>query len=264
MKIRLISILLALTLAVFGMAACGKTEQPADSTTAAPVAEAEEDGQNPVMNFIGNYQSDRRTMLVEAVGMDEAKVSVHWGSDVMTSSEWTMSGKIVEEGENLVLRYTNGEYATVITDENGNQTRQDETSGGTGTVLFKSDYTIVWTDDQDEQIKDLVFEYLPTVEDSEDLDDTDAAASVVGRWSDGEHLIYVFEADGNGSITHQDVGTKMPFTYEADEAAGTILFHEGSADDNTNTTFTMEDGGRLLTLTYESDGRVVELSRIAD
>ena len=42
MKIRIISILLALTLAVFGMAACGKTEQPADDTTAAAAVEEDE------------------------------------------------------------------------------------------------------------------------------------------------------------------------------------------------------------------------------
>lgn len=165
MKTRIFCMLLALTFAVVGFSACGKTQTEPDTTA---YIGTEEDGQNPVMNFIGNYQSDRRTMLVEAVGMDEARVTVNWGSDAWTHSEWVMTGKIVEEGDGLVMRYTDGTYATVTTDENGNETRTDETAGGTGTVLFNSDYTVTWTDDQDEQIKDLVFEWLPVFSEEEE------------------------------------------------------------------------------------------------
>ena len=166
MKTKIISLFLVLSLVVIGLSACGETAKPADDTTAAPVA-AEEDGQNPVMNFIGNYQSDRRTMLVEAQGMDEAKVTVHWGSDAWTYAEWVLTGKIEEEGDGLVMRYTDGAYATVTADENGNETRTDEATGLTGTVWFNSDNTITWTDDQDEQLKDLVFEWLPVSSEEE-------------------------------------------------------------------------------------------------
>ncbi|MBR5618299.1 MAG: hypothetical protein IKW76_01035 [Clostridia bacterium] len=158
MKTRIICIFLALTLAVVGFSACGKTQTEPETTTA--YVGTEEDGQNPVMNFIGNYQSDRRVMTVEALGMDEARVTVHWGSDAWTYSEWVMTGKVVEEGDSLVMRYTDGAYATVTTDENGAETRSDETTGGTGTVWFNSDYTITWTDDGDDQINGLVFEWL--------------------------------------------------------------------------------------------------------
>ncbi len=165
MKARILCIVLALLFAVVGFSACGKPDAAADST--APIIDTEEDGQNPVMNFIGNYQSDRRTMLVEAKGMDEAKVTVHWGSDAWTYAEWTMTGKVVEEGDGLVMSYADGAYATVTTDEDGNETRADETVGGTGTVWFKADGAVVWTDDQDEGIKDLVFEWIPVVSDED-------------------------------------------------------------------------------------------------
>ena len=158
MKTKILCIVLALMIGALGLAACGKADTAPETT--APAA-AEEDGQNPVMNFIGNYQSDRRTMLVEAEGMDSARVSVHWGSDAWTSAEWVMTGKIEEEGDGLVMRYTDGAYATVTTDEDGSETRTDETTGGSGTVWFRSDGTVVWTDNQDEQIRDLVFEYVP-------------------------------------------------------------------------------------------------------
>ena len=164
MKAKILCVVLALTLAAVGFSACGKADTTADTTV--PIA-VEEDGQNPVMNFIGNYQSDRRTMLVEAQGMDEAKVTVHWGSDAWTYAEWVLTGKIEEEGDGLVMRYTDGAYATVTADENGNETRTDEATGLTGTVWFNSDNTITWTDDQDEQLKDLVFEWLPVSSEEE-------------------------------------------------------------------------------------------------
>ena len=165
MKKKVFCIVLALVFAAVGFSACGKTEPEAE--TASPNADLEDVGQNPVMNFIGNYQSDRRTMLVEAKGMDEAKVTVHWGSDAWTYAEWTLTGKIVEEGDGLVMRYTDGAYATVRTDEDGTETRSDEATGLSGTVFFNSDYTITWTDDQDEQIKDLHFEWIPVVSEEE-------------------------------------------------------------------------------------------------
>ena len=170
MKLRILCAVMAMLIAAVCFSACGKTEtaepestQP-ESITAEVTDAVEEDGQNPVMNFSGNYQSDRRTMLVEAVGMDEAKVSVHWGADYQTSTEWVLTGKIVEDGDNLVMNYTNGSFAVVTYDEEGNATRSDETNDCTGTVTFRSDYKIVWTDNGDELIKDLVFDYVPQVE----------------------------------------------------------------------------------------------------
>ena len=165
MKTKIFCILAAVLLTVGCFSACGKTGAPADTT--APAAGAEEDGQNPVMNFIGNYQSDRRTMLIEAQGMDEAKVTVQWGADAWTHAEWVMTGKTVQEGDSLVMRYSDGAYATVTTDENGKETRSDETTGGTGTIRMNLDGTVVWTDDQDAQIDGIVFEWIPVVADDE-------------------------------------------------------------------------------------------------
>lgn len=238
MKTRIICILLALALAAVGLSACGKTQAPADTTA---VIGGEEDGQNPVMNFIGNYQSDRRTMLVEAKGMDEAKVTVHWGSDAWTYAEWTMTGKIVEEGDGLVMRYTDGAYATVTTAEDGSETRTDETTGGTGTVWFNADYTITWTDDQDEEIRELRFEWLPVdsgtgvnivekltalmVSDKTlgiagkystlaDIRDGSVDPDVIGTWTtaDGD-MTYTYGEDGVVKITSEVYGdSQAPFT----------------------------------------------------
>ncbi|MBQ6467293.1 MAG: hypothetical protein IJJ61_05050 [Clostridia bacterium] len=157
---KLFCIVLAFMFAALCFSACGKNNP--ETTTAAPDAVVEEDGQNPIMNFIGNYQSDRRTMLVEAVGMDKARVSVHWGSSAWEAAEWEMEGIFEETDDALVMNYTGGTYAVVTTDEAGNETRSDEKADCAGTVLFKkADNTVVWTAEGEENIKDLVFEYVP-------------------------------------------------------------------------------------------------------
>ena len=72
---------LILTALVLSLAACGRA--PA-AETAAPqstetIASAAEDGQNPVMNFVGVYHADDNTeALVEADGMENAKITVTW------------------------------------------------------------------------------------------------------------------------------------------------------------------------------------------
>ena len=85
------------------LAACtskpAETPAPAEETPAAAetapaetAAAAQEDGQNPVMNVIGDYQADRCSVHVEAEGKDGVKFTVHWGSSATEASEWTMSG----------------------------------------------------------------------------------------------------------------------------------------------------------------------------
>ena len=218
----------------------------------------DEDGQNPVMNFIGNYQSDRRTMLVEAQGMDEAKVTVHWGSDAWTYAEWVLTGKIEEEGDGLVMRYTDGAYATVTADENGNETRTDETADLTGTVWFNSDNTITWTDDQDEQIKDLVFEWLPVISEEEADEEVEASAPLFekGVWSasiDGKiDTYFVFYDASNGRTERADGTGGVPFTCE--QNGWDVTFHFGSADDTTYATFS--EGDNTGTFDY-GDGNTV-------
>ena len=255
MKTRIICVLLALTLAVIGFSACGKAESPAE--TAATNAAAQEDGQNPVMNFIGNYQSDRRTMLVEAVGMDEAKVTVHWGSDAWTYSEWVLTGKIAEEDDGLVMTYTDGKYAVVTTDENGAETRSDEKSGLTGNVWFSADNTVIWTDDEDEQIQHVVFEWLPTTEDDEG---TTANLFQKGVWSasiDGKiDTYFVFTDEANGHTERADGTGGVPFTCE--QNGWDVVFHFGSPDDVTKATFSEGDntgtfhyGDKTVVYTFE-------------
>ena len=50
------------------------------------VFEEDPDWQNPVMNFIGEYQCDRAHALVECFGNDEAWITIEWGSSAWEPS----------------------------------------------------------------------------------------------------------------------------------------------------------------------------------
>jgi ABC-type glycerol-3-phosphate transport system substrate-binding protein len=74
----ILAVLMALTLT-----ACDGGKTPAGSA-------GQEEGQNPVMNYVGTYGSDRATMLVEASEADSAKITVSWSSSAAEHSEWVM------------------------------------------------------------------------------------------------------------------------------------------------------------------------------
>ena len=129
------------------LAACG--EQPADNG----------DGQNPVMNFIGEYMCDRAHALVECEGEDSALVTIEWGSSAWTLSKWVMSGKL--DTDTLTVEYSDCVMSEVTYNEGGEIAEEDvQFENGTGTFTFNDDGTFLWHDDQSEN-EDMLFEWLP-------------------------------------------------------------------------------------------------------
>ena len=76
----IMAVLMALTLT-----ACDGGKTPAGTA-------GQEDGQNPVMNFVGTYGADRATVLVEASEADSAKITVSW-----SSSACSMMGILMQQ-----------------------------------------------------------------------------------------------------------------------------------------------------------------------
>ena len=118
----------------------------------------EEDGQNPVMGFIGPYAYGRAGMYIEADGMHNARVSVAWGSSALEHSEWTMSGPFDEE--TLTITYSDCVRKDIVFNEDGSV--KSETiayENGTGTITFRDngDLSLVWKDDQDHMADNGVF-----------------------------------------------------------------------------------------------------------
>ena len=134
-------------------------------TTAATETEAEiiNDGQNPVMNFIGNYYGGRVAITVEAEGTNGANISVVWGGSYDTTAVWTMSGTFDEETTSLV--YENGYKKMLTLNENGDVISEEILlTDCKGVFVFSYD-GVTW-DDYEEHLADgMVFRYGNSVED---------------------------------------------------------------------------------------------------
>ena len=132
-------------------------------TTAETTAEIINDGQNPAMNFIGNYYGGRACITVEAEGTDGASISVIWGESYNTKAVWTMSGTFNAEATSLV--YKNGYKKVVTLNEKGEIISEDILFTDCQGVFVFSDDGVTW-DDFNEHIADgMVFRYGNSVED---------------------------------------------------------------------------------------------------
>lgn len=147
--------LIAVLVMVFSLCACGaKDAAPAGSEAAA------EDGQNPVMNFIGVYGHDRASIMVEADGMENAKITVTWGSSAAENAEWVMSGKF--DPETLTVQYTDCVKTVYVWNEQGEvESETVEYENGEGTITFTDGeaLSLTWDDAQEHIADGTVFEY---------------------------------------------------------------------------------------------------------
>lgn len=135
-----------------------QSEQSQETTDTTATAQTEEAGQNPVMNFVGNYAADRCSILVECEGKEDAKFTVHWGSSASESSEWVMSGKL--DAETMTVNYTDCVKKDVVYKEDGSVDKETVVyEDGTGTIKFSTDSKLTWNDEKEHAADNMVFEY---------------------------------------------------------------------------------------------------------
>lgn len=117
----------------------------------------EEDGQNPVMNFIGDYYSGRASLLVEADGMENAKFTVRWSSSAWETAIWEMSGRL--DPDTLTAAYEDGRKTVSVYKDDGTvETETVEYENGKGAFTFNGeDYTLTWQDDEEHIADGMVF-----------------------------------------------------------------------------------------------------------
>lgn len=130
--------------------------------SAAYVAVFEEDPgwQNPVMNFVGEYQSERANAKVECFGYDEALINIDWGGSAWETAHWTIIGPL--DTETLTISYEGTGKSILTYGEDGEIANQEDVYGdGTGTITFNADGTFTWHEDQSEYGTDMVFELIP-------------------------------------------------------------------------------------------------------
>jgi hypothetical protein len=145
-------LLLTLLLAIVPMlAACGSSQSGEESA---------DDGQNPVMNFVGEYQCDRAHAVVECSGYEDAWITIDWAGSAAEYAHWDISGRL--DPETLTINYFGCAKSHLTYNENGEIVSQEQEYGdGTGTIVFHEDGTFTWHEDQSETGDDLVFEWLP-------------------------------------------------------------------------------------------------------
>jgi hypothetical protein len=124
------------------------------------VFEEDPDWQNPVMNFIGEYQSGRAHALVECFDKQDAWITIEWGSSAWELARWDIVGKL--DLDTLTIEYSGVTKSIVTYDDNGEvKSQEPEYEDGTGTVTFHNDGTFTWHEDQSEYGTDMVFEWVP-------------------------------------------------------------------------------------------------------
>ena len=171
-KITKILALLMAMMMVFalGLSACG-------NKTAEPVTD--DDGQNPIMNYVGNYVCGRACINIEATdGANGASAVVTWSSSAAENSAWTMTGTF--DAESLKFEYHDCVRTDYVYGEDGEVKSQEEVfTGGHGFMTFTDGdpITLVWQEDQEHVADDMVFEYAGMVPD-------DGSVGMANPWSD--------------------------------------------------------------------------------
>ena len=160
-----------------GLSACGKKAEP-------------DDGQNPVMNFVGNYVCDRANVLISADGDEGASAIVTWSSSAWENSSWMMSGTF--DPETLQFEYHDCVRTDYKYEDDGDVESQEEVyTGGHGFMFFSEGdpLTLTWQDDQENIAEGMVFEYIGAAPEGEevgmanpwsDVDSAEAAAEGAG------------------------------------------------------------------------------------
>ena len=124
------------------------------------VFEEDPDWQNPVMNFVGEYQCERAHALVECSGSEDALITIEWGGSAAESARWDIFGRL--DTETLTIEYSGVTKSIVTYDDNGEiESQEPEYEDGTGTITFHNDGTFTWHNDQSENGADMVFEWVP-------------------------------------------------------------------------------------------------------
>lgn len=177
-KARILALMIALVMTfAMGLSACGKKAAP-------------DDGQNPIMNYVGYYVCDRANVFISADGEEGASAIVTWSSSAWENSTWMMSGTF--DPETLQFEYHDCVKTDYKYKDDGDVESQEEVyTGGHGFMFFKEGdpLSLTWQDDQEKVAEDMVFEYAgANPENNEagmanpwsDVDSAEAAAEGAG------------------------------------------------------------------------------------
>ncbi|MBQ9324397.1 MAG: hypothetical protein IJ246_01370 [Clostridia bacterium] len=117
------------------------------------------DWQNPVMNFVGDYQCDRAHAQVSCFASDEAWITIDWGSSAWELTRWIIVGRL--DTETMTITYEGAGKTNLVYDADGEVKSEEQVYvDGTGTIAFHDDGTFTWHEDQSESGNDMVFAWI--------------------------------------------------------------------------------------------------------
>ena len=154
--------------------------------------------QNPVMNFVGNYQSDRAHALVECFGYDEAWITIEWGGSAWEFARWIIVGRL--DPETLTIAYEGCNKSVITVDDSGEESAEEVYTDGTGTITFNyEENSFTWHEDQSEYGVDMLFEWVPVTEGS----------SLANPWTDVDSAQAAADGAGVGYFTLPETGMEI-------------------------------------------------------
>ena len=123
------------------------------------VFEADPDWKDPVLDLVGEYQCERAHATVESFGNQEAWITIEWAGSASEVARWDIMGRL--NTETMTIEYTGCTKSIVTYDNSGEVVSQEpEYDDGTGKIVFNSDGTFTWIDDQLETEMDMIFELV--------------------------------------------------------------------------------------------------------
>ena len=152
MKKRLFVSALSVVL-LLSFAACGSTSATESKTTASwqqvsePVVPVSEDGQNPVMNFVGIYSDEYSTeALVEAEGTEDARITLTYAGSPWFHHRTVMSGRF--DPDTLAMEFSDATMTEYTYNSDGSVDEEKTTyTDGRGRAVFSyEDNTLTITD----------------------------------------------------------------------------------------------------------------------
>lgn len=137
----------------------------------AALAEADEDGQSPIMNIIGDYADrvgQRAVMHIDCGSGDSADITINWGNSAKETVVWRFNAVIgMETDEYAELNYTDC-TKSIVRFENEDSEGETEIvyENGTGKLIWYKDgedgeESFIWQDDVEDAGRGCEFVFSP-------------------------------------------------------------------------------------------------------
>ena len=163
------------------------------------VFEEDPNWQNPVMNFVGEYQCDQAHAQIECFGYDEAFITIERDGDARETTRWIIVGKL--DTDTLTIHYSGASKADFVYDETGEvESEESVYDDGAGSIVFHDDGTFTWHEETSASGEDMVFVRAPVTGGD--------SISMPNPWTEADSAQAAAEGAGVGYFKLPEAGTE--------------------------------------------------------